>query len=134
MTNAFTVTFAPLEGYFSDSAFKFWFLKAGLLCSSLFSGIFFSGAYMKAKITVLLLAIVISGCAIEPLPITEADGKKSYALNCNSGIEKCQQKAAELCLGGYDIIDHVKKSSTVVPHYGEYPMTINIESLTIKCQ
>jgi len=89
---------------------------------------------MKAKITVFFLAIVISGCATEPTSITRTDGKQGYTLNCNSGTEKCHQKSAELCSGGYDIIDDSKKTSTFVPHYGEYPMTIDIESLTITCR
>jgi len=55
-------------------------------------------------------------------------------MNCNSGIEKCYEKSAELCPSGYDIIEHSNKSSTYLPHYGEYPMTVNIESLTIECR
>lgn len=90
--------------------------------------------YMKTKLTGLCFAVFLSGCAFQPASITTADGKQGYTLNCNSGLEKCHQKATELCPAGYDIIDHSKKSSTVVPHYGEYPMTINTESLTLECK
>lgn len=90
---------------------------------------------MKAKITALSLVIaVISGCAINPAPISTSEGKRNYAIYCSSGIDKCHQKSAELCPDGYDIIEHSKQSSTRVPHYGEYPMTINIENLTIDCK
>lgn len=99
-----------------------------------FFGSFFMVRHMKTKITGLCFAVFLSGCATQPTSITTADGKQGYMLNCDSGIEKCHQKSTELCPGGYDIIDHSKKSSTVIPHYGQYPMTINTESLTIKCK
>ncbi|MDO7596853.1 MAG: hypothetical protein MUQ51_06935 [Pseudomonadota bacterium] len=89
---------------------------------------------MNIKFTVLCLAVFLSGCAIEPTPLNRADGQQGFTMNCNSGLEKCNQKSAELCPAGYDIIEHSKKASTVVPHYGEYPMTIKTESLTIKCK
>jgi hypothetical protein len=89
---------------------------------------------MKTKITGLCFAIFLSACATQPTSITTADGQQGFTLNCNSGIEKCHQKSAELCLAGYDIIEHSKKSSTLVPHYGEYPITIITESLTIECK
>ncbi|MFW5425773.1 MAG: hypothetical protein ACKE8G_04470 [Methylophagaceae bacterium] len=88
---------------------------------------------MKSKITTLILATIVGGCAIEPVSIAEPDGKQNYIINCTSGIDRCRQKAAELCPAGYDVTEHSKKSSTLVPHYGEYPMTINIENLTINC-
>lgn len=99
-----------------------------------FFGAFFMVSYMKTKIIGLCFVVFLSGCATQPTSITTADGKQGYTLNCDSGIEKCHQKAAELCPKGYDILEHSKKSSTVVPHYGQYPMTINTELLTIKCK
>jgi len=89
---------------------------------------------MKAKITILSLAIAVSACALQPQLMIGADGKQSYTINCNSGIEKCHQKSAELCPSGYETIEHANKSSTLIPHYGEYPMTVNTESLTIQCK
>jgi len=89
---------------------------------------------MKARITLFIFAVVVGGCAIEPVSISQPDGKQGYTINCSSGIDKCRQKSAELCPAGYDIIEHFKKSSTLVPHYGEYPMTVNIENLTIHCK
>jgi len=89
---------------------------------------------MKAKITIFIVAVVVGGCAIEPVSVTGPGGKQSYTINCTSGIDKCRQKSAELCPTGYDIVEHTKKSSTLVPHYGEYPMTINIEQLIIDCK
>ena len=88
---------------------------------------------MKAKI-IALSFVVIGGCAIEPTSVVGSDGKQRYMMNCHSGIDKCHQKAAELCPSDYDIIEHTKKSSIVVPHYGEYPMTIYTENLTVECK
>ncbi|MBL1321341.1 MAG: hypothetical protein COA63_009830 [Methylophaga sp.] len=89
---------------------------------------------MKTKVTTLSFAVVMCGCAIEPVITAQPDGKQSYTINCSSGIDKCHQRSAKLCPTGYDIIEHSKKTSTLVPHYGEYPMTINIENLTISCK
>lgn len=89
---------------------------------------------MKAKITIFSLAVVMSGCAIDPVSIAGPDGKQRYTLSCNSGTDKCHQKAAKLCPSGYDVIEHSKESSTRVAHYGEYPITTNIENFTIDCQ
>ena len=89
---------------------------------------------MKAKITLFILAVAMGGCATEPVSTVKTDGKQAYTINCTLGIDECRQKAAKLCPAGYDINEHIKKSSTLVPHYGEYPMTINIESLIIHCK
>jgi len=89
---------------------------------------------MKARISVLTLTILISGCAIEPVSVTKPDGNQGYIINCNSGVALCHKKSAKLCPAGYDITEHTKESSTVIPHYGEYPMTLNTESLIIECK
>tara|TARA_R110002049_G_scaffold111854_10_gene261200 strand:- start:2207 stop:2476 length:270 start_codon:yes stop_codon:yes gene_type:complete len=89
---------------------------------------------MKTKITVLFLSVVISACAAVPTTLNSANGKQRFTMDCNSGIEKCHQKSVELCPDGYDIIDHTKKTSTLLPHYGQYPKVIHIESLTVECR
>jgi len=89
---------------------------------------------MKARITALTLTIFISACAMDSVPVTTADGKQGYTINCNSGVDLCHKKSAKLCPAGYDIVEHIKESSTVIPHYGEYPMTLNTESLIIECK
>lgn len=81
-----------------------------------------------------LAAIILSGCAIEPTPITGTNGLQSYKFDCNADTKVCYQKAGKLCTRGYDIIDHANTSTIMMPHYGEHPMTINVESLTIQCQ
>lgn len=76
----------------------------------------------------------MTACAVQPLPINGANGQQRYAMNCVSGIEQCYQKAAELCPNGYDIIEQTHTSSKLVPHYGQYPMIVNTENLTIECR
>ena len=89
---------------------------------------------MKANFIALSLVIVMGGCTIQPVSINRIEGTQSYVMDCNSGINKCYQKADELCPSGYDIIEHSIKTSTVMPHYGEYPMMTNTESLTLDCK
>lgn len=89
---------------------------------------------IKKTITITGLTILLYGCAINPTPLTTSNGKQGYTIQCDSGVAKCEQKAAKLCPDGYDILDHSKKTTTLVPHYGEYPMTVNIENLTVECK
>lgn len=89
---------------------------------------------MKTKVAVVCLTVVLSGCAIEATSITNPSGRQGYTMNCNSGIEKCHDKSAELCPNGYDIIEHSNESTTIVAHYGEYPSIVNNEILTIQCK
>jgi hypothetical protein len=89
---------------------------------------------MKANITVLCLTLCLSACALQPTPITTANGSRGYNMDCSSGIETCYQKATELCPNGYDILEHSEKTSAVIPHYGEYPMILHRENLLIECK
>ncbi len=89
---------------------------------------------IKTTITIISLAVLTSGCAIGPSPMTTSNGKQGYVITCDSGINKCYQRASKLCPNGYDIIEHSKKTSTLVPHYGEYPMIVNIENIIIECK
>ena len=86
------------------------------------------------NLIILSTIIVLSGCAIEPTTIIGPNGKQVYMLNCNAVIEMCYQKAGKLCSRGYDIINHTNTLSAITPHYGQYPMTINVENLTIQCK
>lgn len=88
---------------------------------------------MKAQFAIISLAAVISGCAIQPTLVSAPEQTQRYALHCNAGIEKCYQRAAEICTEGYDVIEHSKSETTVVPHYGQYPMIIKAENLEIEC-
>ncbi len=80
------------------------------------------------------LTALMYGCANNPSPMSTSNDKQSYIINCGFGINKCYQKATNLCPDGYDIIDHSKKIASLVPHYGEYPMTVYIENLTVTCK
>lgn len=89
---------------------------------------------MKANLTALLLMLIVSSCAIQPTVIKTADGQQLYTFTCSTGIEQCEQSAATWCVAGYDVIQHTTPSSKVVPHYGEYPVTLISDNLTVKCK
>jgi hypothetical protein len=89
---------------------------------------------MKANLTALLLMLTVSGCAIQPTSIKTPDGQQLYTFTCSTGIEQCEQSAATWCAAGYDVIEHSTHISRVVPHYGEYPVTLISDNLTVKCK
>ena len=90
---------------------------------------------MKAKIIILGFAVVVmSSCAVEPISVAGSNGQQRYTINCDSGIDKCHKKSVELCSDGYDIVEHEKKSFERVIHYGQHPVIVNTESLTIDCK
>lgn len=88
---------------------------------------------MKIKITAFFVAVIVSGCGIVPTTVIGPSGKNTYTMYCSSGIDKCYQKSGELCPDGYDVIEISEESSTLVPHYGEYPEIVIREYLTIQC-
>lgn len=89
---------------------------------------------MKYLTLFVVTALMLSGCStIKPLSISGPSGKQGYSMDCVSGTPQCFVQAGQLCPNGYDIIDHSKTNSIVVPHYGAYPMEVTRESLTIEC-
>jgi len=89
---------------------------------------------MKTNITVLLLTFIGSGCAIQPTVTKTADGQQAYTFTCSAGTEQCEQASTTWCPTGYDVIEHGQQASPVVPHYGEYPVTLLTDSLTVQCK
>lgn len=57
--------------------------------------------------TALIALTLVTGCAL----VTEVkgpSGRTNYSIKCGSDmIEKCYQKAAELCPRGYDMVDRM---------------------------
>ena len=86
------------------------------------------------KHIILFAILALSACAIEPTVIKGPNGEQAYMFNCNNGTKMCYQKAAKYCPSGYDIIKHTNTSSELMPHYGEYPITVTVENLTIHCK
>jgi hypothetical protein len=60
----------------------------------------------------LLISSVLSGCTISK-PITTANGKVGYSINCSGGnISQCYEKAGDKCEGkGFNILYSSNKSS-----------------------
>jgi hypothetical protein len=53
-----------------------------------------------------MLLLILSGCAVQPKPFTGPDGRQAYAMRCGSHLDRCYEKAGQLCpSGGYDVID-----------------------------
>jgi hypothetical protein len=85
------------------------------------------------QFTPLLCVALLSSCTITPTRITLEDGSPAYTMDCTSGIEQCIQAAQLSCPNGYDVIEQGTHTQTVVPHYGEFPLTITTEILTVRC-
>jgi hypothetical protein len=82
-------------------------------------------------ITLFLTSLM--ACATKPDPYVSVQGQQGYIFECSAGIAQCEARADKFCPNGYDVIEHIEQNTTVMPHYGEYPMLIHIEKLAFRC-
>ena len=75
----------------------------------------------------LLLAVLLVGCS-SARPIMLPSGRTGYYVKCRMQEEKCYLRAAQMCPGGYRIIDQreyqqVNASATYGQGYGRATAT-----------
>lgn len=62
---------------------------------------------------------VLSGCGARVTNIVTPSGKQGFSLNCGAKMDRCMEKAGELCPNGYNIV-HQASGTVAVPAYGAY--------------
>lgn len=75
------------------------------------------GSLARRAVLVGVSVLICTSCANEPTRITGPSGRDAYTLRCHGmgrTLEKCYQKAGELCPNGYNLIDN---STNVVARY-----------------
>lgn len=63
--------------------------------------------------------LLISGCAPRVTNIVAPSGKQGYSINCGAKMDRCMEKAGELCPSGYNIVNQAS-GTVAVPVYGTY--------------
>jgi hypothetical protein len=60
------------------------------------------------------IATIVAGC-VDVTTAQGPDGKKTYTIDCNGETAGCFDKAADLCPGGYFLVDR-KNGTKEMPH------------------
>ena len=80
---------------------------------------------------VIGLAAGVTGC-VDVKTATSADGKLSYTIDCDGESSGCFSRAADLCPGGYFLVDR-KNGETEMPYTGGVVNTPHTR-IVIECQ
>lgn len=84
------------------------------------------GLLTKRAVLAGLSLLICSSCAHEPERFTGPSGRDAYSMKCHGmgrTLEKCYQKAGEVCPAGYNLIDN---SPNVVARYAPARTRANI--------
>lgn len=90
---------------------------------------------MKNTAMAMLAGLLMTACSIQPVPFTGPNGGVAYSMKCSGGMlsmDKCYQKAGELCSRGYRIID--SSSTTRVFGVNGAIGSARDERLAIECK
>lgn len=94
---------------------------------------------MKTSITLLFVAMTLSGCATAVRTYT-ADGKEGYSITC-SGLDMnwgtCYEKAGQICgTRGYEVLEKNsdQQSSVAGTQYGLFAKSSFNRNLIIRCK
>jgi hypothetical protein len=75
--------------------------------------------------------LCLPGC-VDVVTTTGPDGKPALVIDCDGESQFCFDKAAELCPGGYYLVNR-KNGETEMPHTAGVVATPHTQ-LTIQCQ
>jgi len=90
---------------------------------------------MEKVLIILTVAALVSCAAIEPKQFVGPNGKAAYSMRCSGmgrTLDACYQKAGEVCLNGYTIID--RASGTVAVPVNGSIMAAPQHNLAIECK
>lgn len=94
---------------------------------------------MKRTITLLLIVVFLSGCAMASKTYT-SDGKQGYSISCSGSALNwglCYEKAGDLCGSkGYEVLEKSGDQGALVSgnQYGVYGGSTINRSMIIKCK
>ena len=77
----------------------------------------------------LFTCVCLAACSVTPVEVPGPNGRPAFSMDCsNVSLEDCYRKAGEICLAGYDILDH---ATSVV---GTRDVVVTLHSLLIECK
>lgn len=62
------------------------------------------------KVVLVVLAVLVAGCGVDPVKMNTSDGSSRYFMNCGDDKGACVAKANELCPNGYTISNESNKT------------------------
>ena len=67
----------------------------------------------------IFVVVLLVGCGPKVTNIVAPSGKQGFSLSCGSKMDRCMEKAGELCPNGYNIVNQAS-GTVAVPVYGSY--------------
>lgn len=86
-------------------------------------------------LNISILLLLASCASVQPQEFKGPNGKTAYSMQCSGmgrTLHECYQKAAEVCPGGYHIIDRASETGAVPIGGSWVPATR--QSLAIECK
>jgi hypothetical protein len=56
-----------------------------------------------------------------------------FDVVCAVGADTCEKRASAQCASSFSVIERETLKSTAIPHYGQYPLTLEMDKLTVQC-
>jgi hypothetical protein len=82
------------------------------------------------KVLVMFGMMVLASCA-QTVQFRPSD--ESFDVVCAVGTDACEERASAQCASSFSVIHRETQQSTVIPHYGQYPLTLEMDKLTVQC-
>ena len=86
---------------------------------------------MRVTISIVGLAVAMTAC-VDVNTVVGADGKLNYTIDCDGESSGCFSRAADICPGGYFLVDRMN-GSTEMPHTAGVVATPHTR-IVIECQ
>jgi len=89
------------------------------------------------KILIVAIAIALSGCATSKTIAVGPSGKPMHFITCGSaGLQFCYEKAAEVCPGGYQFVDHQNSQNAgfFSPQRGVAFAMMGPQTMAVECK
>jgi hypothetical protein len=78
---------------------------------------------------VVIWGILLTGCSNAVLQPSNTP----FDVVCAVGTDACEERASAQCATSFSVINRETQQSTVIPHYGQYPLTLEMDKLTVQC-
>lgn len=82
-------------------------------------------------LTAMTVLALLAGC-VDVATTVATDGQKTYTIDCDMESQRCFDRAADLCPGGYYLVGR-KNGTTELPHTGGVVATPHTQ-LTVECK
>lgn len=82
-------------------------------------------------LSMMMVLTAVQGC-VRTQEFRGPNGNPAYSMNCGNNLNRCYQKAGEVCPSGYTIID--RSTGTAAVPYGGAIVAAPQHNLSIECK